>query len=133
MRMFKKHHHLTPLHRYQLEVVLLFIVGLFLYLPYIGVLTIYGLDTHEWQWYFFWIWLIGYSMYSLYCRSQIPRSEAIDPTHRPLMHWILLGITLFVIHLQPINTAYFESLDLMFGVFSLFLADSYWDFKKRRA
>jgi len=44
----------------------------------------------------------------------------------------LLGITLIAFHLQP-QDDYLEkiqALDISFAIFSLFLADGYWDFKK---
>jgi hypothetical protein len=41
---------------------------------------------------------------------------------------MLLGIALIAYQLEPVNLARYYSVDIPFAVFTLFLADSYWDF-----
>ncbi|MBI5728316.1 MAG: hypothetical protein HY984_01015 [Candidatus Magasanikbacteria bacterium] len=129
MTWFKAHHELAAHHRYQLEVIFLFIIGFFLFFPYYLLLEEYGLDPLDWQWFFFWPWIAFYAWYSLRTRGRITRRERQDPLKRPIGHWVLLGISLIVIHLQPSTLAQLQSIDWAFAVFSIFLADSYWDFR----
>lgn len=126
-----KHRTLLAHHRYQLEVVFLFVAGLLLFLAYTTLLTYYGKDTDRAQWYFFWPWMAIFGGYSLYTRNTIPAREAIDPLYRPIGHWVLLGLTLLAAHLNPPGEQFmYPSIDYAFAIFSLFLADAYWDFKK---
>ena len=132
MRWSIKHHNFCPHHRYQLEVVLLFVFGFFLFIPYYLALEELGLNLQAWQWYFFWPWMLLYVLYSLNLRRKIKPGERVSPLKRPIGHWVLLGVALIALHLQPTDLIKLQSLDLMFGVFSLFMADAYWDFKNIR-
>ena len=129
MQLSLKRYKLQPHHNYQLEVVLLFVFGFFLYIPYHLLLEESRLEAQAWQWYFFWPWMIFYVLYTFNTRRKIKPSERTAPLKRPLAHWIILGIALTALHLEPGNLQQLQSLDLMFAIFSLFLADSYWDFK----
>ena len=125
------YHVLTPHHHYQMTVIFLFVFGFFLVIPYYQMIEILELDIQTWQWYFFWPWVTFYSLYCLFQRTKIKRSEMRNPLKRPIIQWILLGITIILIHTQQetnLNDIY--SLDIGFTIFTIFLADSYWDFKK---
>ncbi|MBD3311509.1 MAG: hypothetical protein GF349_03365 [Candidatus Magasanikbacteria bacterium] len=125
------YHVMSPHHHYQMTVIFLFVFGFFLVIPYYQLVNILQYDIQTWQWYFFWPWLIFYCLYCLVQRSKITRKEMLNPLKRPIMHWVLLGITIVLIHTQKeTNLTDIYSLDIAFSVFSLFLADSYWDFKK---
>lgn len=132
MRWSLRHYELQPHHKYQLEVVLLFVFGFFLYIPYHLLMEELGLELTVWQWYFFWPWMTFYALYTFNTRRKIKARERINPLKRPIGHWVLLGIALTALHLQPGDLEQLQSLDLMFAVFSLFLADSYWDFTNIR-
>ena len=132
MRWSIKHHNLSAHHRYQLEVVLLFAVGFFLYIPYFIFMEEYNLEMQVWQWYFFWPWMIFYILYSLNTRRKIRQEARISPLRRPIAHWVLLGVSLIALHIQPTDLEKLQSVDLMFIIFSLFMADSYWDFRKKQ-
>lgn len=80
------------------------------------------------QWYFTLPWTTLYILWCLRIRNQIPAGERISPLKRPLGHWMLLGIALIAYQLEPVNLARYYSVDIPFAVFTLFLADSYWDF-----
>lgn len=80
------------------------------------------------QWYFTIPWTLIYISWGLKLRGRIPKGERISPLKRPIMHWILLGIAIIAYQLEPINLERYYSFDLTFIVFTLFLADSYWDF-----
>ncbi len=132
MKWFTKHHALQPHHRYQIEVILLFVFGFFIYIPYQLLMEEFALEQQVWQWYFFWPWMIFYILYSFNTRRKIKPSEKISPLKRPIAHWVLLGLTLIALHVQPRSMEQLLSVDLMFAIFSLFLADSYWSFKNVR-
>lgn len=125
-----KYHILHPHHIYQLGVIFLFVTGFFLLFPYYLFVEEYHLDMTVWQWYFIIPWMILYLLYCLRLRGKIKPSERIDPHKKHIAYWMLLGIAVIMIHLQPINLERIYAIDFAFTVFSIFVADSYWDFKK---
>ncbi len=127
--MLKPHSHLLPHHRYQLEVIFLFVAGVFLFYPYWLVVQEYGRDMQIFQWYFFIPWLIFYTLYSLKVRNTIPVREQVTPLKRPIGHWVLLGILLIGFHAQEFYPAPLVAIDLAYVVLTIFLADSYWNFR----
>jgi hypothetical protein len=130
MLSFHKHHELTAHHRYQLEVIFLFVAGLLAFITYHSILTYFAIDIERGQWYFFWPWMISYTTYSLIIRNRIPPSETISPLYRPIVHWVLLGLGLLAFHLQTSRMVSLPSVDIAFAIFTVFIADAYWDFKK---
>lgn len=131
MQGFTSHRSLEPHHRYQLEVIFLFTFGLLLFLPFYLALQEFDIDIQTWQWAFFCPWMLFYGWYSMDMRKKIKPEEKISPLKRPIGHWVLLGLTIVFFQIQPTNLKHIYSLDLMFFIFSLFLADSYWDFTSR--
>ena len=126
----QSHATLQPHHKYQLEVIFLFIGGLFLFFPYYFLIEeIYFFNMDVWQWYFFWPWMLFYTLYSLRMRSKISRQERVAPLKRPMLYWIVLGIALAVMNTSRYAITPLLSVDLMYIIFTLNLADSYWDFK----
>ncbi len=125
-----QHFELAPHHRYQLEVVFLFVVGLFLFFPYFAFLELYNLDVNNWQWLLFWPWMLFYSFYSLQTRNKIKAGERKNPLKRPILLWVLLGLVIIALQIQPTDLREAESLNISFIIFSIFLADSYWDFRR---
>jgi hypothetical protein len=124
-----KHRELEPHHRYQLEIIFLFTVGLLLLLPYYLIMEEFRVNMLDWQWYFFWPWMSFFVLYSMYMRRKIRPEERIKPLKRPIVHWVLLGLVIVFYNLQPGSLEKLQSIDLMFIIFSIFLADSYWDFR----
>lgn len=49
---------------------------------------------------------------------------------RPIIHWIILGISIVYLAAQPNDLEKMRSLNYAFIIFSLFVADGYWDFVK---
>ncbi len=125
------HHELTIHERYRLEVFFLYVSGFFLLFPFYMFVELYGFDSTVWQWYFFVPWMLFYIVYSLRMRAGIPAREEVKPLKRHIIHWVLLGLTIIFIHLQPSSLSDLRSFDYSFMIFTLFLADSYWDFKKK--
>jgi len=129
---YKHHENFPQHHHYQIAVIFLFVFGVFLFVPYYLLVNEFNLNMNDYQWYFFVPFLIVYIVYCLKERNKIGPEERVIPLRRPIGHWILLGITLIAFHLQP-QDDYLEkiqALDISFAIFSLFLADGYWDFKK---
>lgn len=120
--------HLHPHHIYQLEVIFLFILGFFLFFSYFLLIQKYNLDMAVYQWYFTIPWTLIFTAYGLKLRGRIPKGERISPLKLPMVHWILLGIAIIAYQIEPVNLERYYSFDLTFIVFTLFLADSYWDF-----
>ena len=125
-----KHHNLSAHHHYQIGAIFLFFFGFFLFFPFYMLVQELNLDILDWQWYFFWPWLIFYVVYCLQMRSKIPPNELRSPLLRPIGHWVLLGITTLMLYLQPAPLHSLRTIDIAFLVLSVFVADGYWDFRK---
>lgn len=126
----QKHSNFSPHHHYQLTVIFLFIFGFFLFFPFYLIIKNFALDGQTWQWYFFFPWMIFYIIYCLKQRNKIGPEEQISPLKRPIMHWILLGLSILILQLQPNDLKNYYTVDYAFIIFSIFLADGYWDFRK---
>ncbi len=130
---FEKHTDLEPHHKYQLEVILLFVAGFFLFFPYYYLVEdVYQLNMEALQWYFFIPWITFYVFVSLRTRAKVTTREYIPARKRHTGYWILLGIALVWLQIENIALTPLYSLDIMYIVFSLFLADSYWDFRETK-
>jgi len=130
---FTKHTDLEPHHKYQLEVIFLFVAGFFLFFPYYYVIEdVLSLDMDVLQWYFFFPWALFYVLFSLHTRATVPKKERIAPIKRPIGHWILLGIAIVALQVHDYAITPLYSLDIIYIIGSLFLADSYWDFTDRK-
>lgn len=125
-----KHLNLSPLHHYQYTVIFLFVFGFFLFFPFYVALREFKLDGQTWQWYFFIPWMVFYIIYCLKQRSKILPNEQINPLKRHIGHWVLLGLSILMLQLQPNDLKNYYAVDYAFIIFSLFLSDGYWDFKK---
>lgn len=125
-----KHHCLCPHHHYQMTVILTYFFSFFIFFPFYLLLDELKLDKNIWQWSFFIPWIIIYSFYNLKQRMKIKDNERINPLKRPIIHWLLLGITIIALLIQPIDlSGRLIVLDYSFIVFSIFVADGYWNFK----
>ncbi len=93
-----------------------------------------GWNAGRLTWYIVILWSLGYTGYCLRLRDSIGPSERISPLKRPIGHWVILGIAL--IYLNVLETAeaqrLYPAINFSFIIFTLFLSDSYWDFKKSR-
>ncbi|PIR75503.1 MAG: hypothetical protein CO030_00950 [Candidatus Magasanikbacteria bacterium CG_4_9_14_0_2_um_filter_42_11] len=126
--MQKSHNELHPHHIYQLEVIFLFFIGFCLFFAYFLIMDYCRVDMAVAQWYFVAPWTAVYTLWCLKLRTRIPTAERISPLKRPIIHWMLFGILLLAYQLQPVDLARLYSFDITFFVFTIFLADSYWDF-----
>jgi hypothetical protein len=117
------------LRRYQLDIIFLFfalitIVGVFFYL-----LKYLGADPHDYEWLVAGPLLVIYLVYLISIRNKISIADRRMMTGKSLTYWILLGITIVVGYQTPIGAKDYWSINLFFLIFTLLLADSYWDFK----
>ena len=120
----------SPLHRYQIGSIFLFVFGFFLFFPFYLLTEELSLNILDWQWYFFWPWMAFYIIYCLHMRAQIPKQELRSPILRPIGHWVLLGLTTLAMYLQPTSLNNLQSINIAFLVLTFFVADGYWDFKR---
>ena len=125
-----KNLNLSAHHHYQYAVIFLFIFGFFLFFPFYIFVKEFKLDAQTWQWYFFWPWMAFYIIYCLKQRRKILPEEEISPLKRHIGHWVLLGLSILMLQLQPNDLKHLYSVDYAFIIFSIFLADGYWDFRK---
>lgn len=121
---------LHPHHRYQLGVIFGFVLGIIGFFPFYLFIAMTERDMTVFQWYYIVPWLILYLRYVLRLRSSIRSSERINPMKRPIAHWVILGVGLVILHTRPIDYETIYGLDIAFSLFTILLADSYWDFKK---
>jgi len=49
---------------------------------------------------------------------------------RPIIHWVILGISIVCLATQPTDLEKMQTINYAFILFSLFVADGYWDFRK---
>jgi energy-coupling factor transporter transmembrane protein EcfT len=119
----------SPLHHYQIGAIFLFVFGFFLFFPFYLFVEKSNLNILDWQWYFFWPWMLFYIIYCLAMRAKIPKEELRNPLKRPIGHWVLLGLTTLAIYLQPTNLHNLQAINLAFIILTIFVADGYWDFK----
>jgi len=121
---------LLPHHIYQLKVIFLFVLGFFLFILLWHIVMTKNGNMYWYQWWYFWIWESFYILYLLKVRNAIPKKERINPQKRPIIYWIILGVALVALSQSSFSVERFLALDYSFIIFSLFLADSYWDFTK---
>ncbi|MEK7131769.1 MAG: hypothetical protein AAB797_03525 [Patescibacteria group bacterium] len=118
------------LRKYQLDIIFLFFALLiFIGLLFFG-LSYFGEDPHKFEWYTAGPLVILYFAYVWEIRNKINISERRNLTGKTLIYWIALGIILFANFNAPISAREYLTVNLLFIIFTLLLADSYWDFKK---
>ncbi len=122
-------------HQYQLDIFLLFIVGLVLFLfYYIVIEDLLEKSIHTWQWLFFIPWALFYITFLLRKRNSIPKAERVTTSHQHIVYWSMLGIILSIWYSSSLSIEKPISLSYLYGIWTLFIADSYWSFtnKQRR-
>ncbi len=118
------------LRKYQLDIIFLFFALLIIIgLLFFG-LSYFDEDPHNFEWYTAGPLIILYFAYIWEIRNKINISERRRLTSKTLIYWIVLGIILFANFSSPISAKEYLTIDLLFIIFTLLLADSYWDFKK---
>lgn len=117
------------LRQYQLDIIFLFFALILIMWSYFYGLKYLGADPHDYEWLVAGPLLAFYIFYILRIRDQIALSDRRFMTTKSLVYWILLGVSLFSTYNTPISAKDYWSLNAIFFIFTIFLADSYWDFK----
>lgn len=118
------------LRQYQLDIIFLFLAILFLLWAFFYALKYMGADPHDYEWYVSLPLIAFYLAYMLKIRDKISISDRRAITTKSMIYWIALGISLFTSYTTPIAAKDYWSLNVLYLIFTLLLADSYWDFKK---
>lgn len=118
------------LRKYQLDIIFLFfaeitIIGIFYFL-----IKNYGADPHEYEWFVAGPLILFYIIFLYKTRNKINIHERRALTNKTLIYWIALGVSIFLSYATPLSARDYITIDIFFIIFTLFLADSYWDFKK---
>ena len=118
------------LRKYQLDIIFLFFALLvFIGLAFFG-LEQFGQDPHKFEWLVVGPFMALYFAYCWEIRNKIELSARRNVTVKSLLYWIALGITIFISYAEPVGVKNYLSINILFLVFTLLLADSYWDFAK---
>jgi hypothetical protein len=118
------------LRAYQLDIIFLYFALLIFLGIALFILEEIRVDAHAFEWYIagpifaFYIWHIWNR------RANIQLSQRRTLTSKTLCYWLSLGATLFLGSTYSIPVTEYASIYLFFIIFSVLLADSYWDFKK---
>jgi len=118
------------LRKYQLDIIFLyFALSLIIWLWFYFTQYL-GSDPHDYEWIIVGPLIFFYIFHLARIRSTIAIADRRALTAKTLLYWIAFGIILFANHLTPLAASEYWSIDLLFIIFTVFLADSYWDFKK---
>lgn len=117
------------LRKYQLDIIFLFFALILIMWSYFYSLNYLGVDPHRYEWFMAGPLLCFYVFYIYKIRNEIAIVDRRSLTTKSLVYWILLGVSLFSTYTTPIPAGDYWSLNVLFFAFTLFLADSYWDFK----
>ena len=117
------------LRQYQLDIIFLFVAIICILWAFFYALKYLGADPHDYEWYLALPLTAFYFIYTLRLRDKISLSDRRAITTKSLVYWILFGVSLFATYTTPIPAKDYWSLNVMYLLFSVLLADSYWDFK----
>ncbi len=95
---------------------------MFYFLKFIGV------DPHDYEWYVMTPLLILYITGLIRVRATISIGDRRYLTGKSLAYWIVLGVMIFASYETPVPASDYWSINALFLAFTIFLADSYWDF-----
>lgn len=116
------------LRKYQLDIIFLFFAFILIMWSYFYGLKYLGVDPHRYEWFVATPLLLFYTFYIYKIRNKIALIDRRSLTTKSLVYWILLGVSLFSTYTTPIPATDYWSLNALFFIFTIFLADSYWDF-----
>lgn len=116
------------LRKYQLDIIFLFFAFILILWTYFFGLKFLGADPHDYEWVVALPLIAIYVLYLFYLRNQIELKNRRRTTTKSIVYWIALGITIFLTYSTPVAARDYWSIRCFFIIFTLFLADSYWDF-----
>ncbi|OGH70336.1 MAG: hypothetical protein A2754_01190 [Candidatus Magasanikbacteria bacterium RIFCSPHIGHO2_01_FULL_47_8] len=118
------------LRKYQLDIIFLFFGISSITWTIFYFIKSFGKDPHNYEWY------VGAPLLAIYCavlwriREKINRHDRRELTGATLFYWITFGLVLFLSYAAPLPAREYWSIETFFIIFTIFLADSYWNFKK---
>ncbi|OGH88478.1 MAG: hypothetical protein A3J93_04410 [Candidatus Magasanikbacteria bacterium RIFOXYC2_FULL_42_28] len=118
------------LRKYQLDIVFLFFALTILLWAFFYALEYFGVDPRDYEWYVAGPLLIFYGVFIWQIRGKISIADRRALTTKSMLYWITLGVIMFLTFDTPVSAIDFWSVRVFFIIFTLLLADSYWDFKK---
>jgi len=118
------------LRKYQLDIIFLFFAFILITSTFFYYIRSFNADPHSYEWYVAGPIILLYLVWMLKIRSRINLSERRQLTGKSLAYWIALGIIIFASYEMPLSVSEYWSLNVFFLVFTLLLADSFWDFRK---
>ncbi len=118
------------LRHYQIDIIFYFLLVLLLTWGGFYIIGKSGLDPHDYEWYIAGPLLVAYALWLWRVRGLINLSERRRLTGRTFFYWILLGVVMFASYATPLPASEYWSLNLLYLLFTILLADSYWDFRK---
>lgn len=118
------------LRKYQLDIIFLFFALIILLWIFFYALEYLGADPRDYEWYVAGPLLALYFFFICKVRGQIAISDRRALTTKSMLYWLALGIIMFLTYDTPVAAIDFWSVRIFFIIFTLLLADSYWDFKK---
>lgn len=121
---------MEKLRRYQLEIIGPFLAMVIVLWAAWWQLAAADVDPHRYEWLLGGPFIAGYTIFLLSRRSRISGHERRRLTGATLLYWILLGMILLLSYAAPLPAGTYWTSEILFVIFTLFLADSYWDFKK---
>ena len=116
------------LRQYQLDLIFLFFALLVIIWALFFGLEYLGADPHDYEWMIVGPLLLVYCVWMFGVRNSISLRERRALTTKSLVYWIALGIAIIASYSTPVPASDYWSINALFLVFTLFLADSYWDF-----
>ncbi len=117
------------LRKYQLDLIFLFFAFIAITWTMFYGLEYLGADPHDYEWLVVGPLLVIYFVWMFKVRNSISLHERRALTTKSMIYWIALGITLFASYETPVPASDYWSINALFLMFTLLLADSYWDFK----
>lgn len=118
------------LRKYQLDIIFLFFAFTVIISTFFYYVKYFSADPHTYEWYIAGPIIVLYFVWMLKIRSGIKLFERRQSTGKSLAYWIALGIIIFASYEMPLSVNEYWSLNVFFLVFTLLLADSFWDFRK---
>ncbi len=116
------------LRQYQLDIIFLFFAFILILWSYFYGLKYLGADPHDFEWMVALPLIAIYFFYLFRLRGHIKLADRRKLTTQTMIYWIALGISMVLTYSTPVAARDYLSIRIFFILFTLFLADSYWDF-----
>lgn len=118
------------LRKYQLDIIFLFFSISALVWTIFFFIQFGGADPHDYEWVISAPLLFFYFIILWRIREKISQHDHRALTGRTTLYWVALGLIFFLSYASPVPASSYLSFEIIFIVFTIFLADSYWDFQK---